>query len=370
MALTLVAATGKIEVNCSSTSFSGEHFPPRLISAFEMAILMPDLSPMDGVPTSYAAIVTLWMAATGASIGSFLNVVVYRLPRGMSLSHPGSHCPRCRHAIRWRDNLPIFGWLLLKGRCRDCRTPISTRYPLVEALVMSIFVALLYGEYLATRSTGGMASEGFFLRYAFHLLLVITLLTAGLIEFDGQRPPLKLFVIAIVVGLVAPILWPELHPEPLIWSMTDPVAGPPLREALDKSAAGILTGIFLACLAWPITGRGGLGSYGRWVAMLELGLIGCFLGWQATAIVGGQAIGIVAFLRCLTVRQSISNVSLVLSLMTLEWIIVSPHALPFLKLWYGHSDLDLLLVSSVTTAVLSIIGHLTSSYPRISDERI
>lgn len=68
----------------------------------------------------------------GLLIGSFLNVVVWRLPRGESLSHPGSHCPCCGHAIRPRDNIPVLSWLLLKGRCRYCGTRISGRYPLVE----------------------------------------------------------------------------------------------------------------------------------------------------------------------------------------------------------------------------------------------
>jgi leader peptidase (prepilin peptidase)/N-methyltransferase len=69
----------------------------------------------------------------GLAIGSFLNVVVWRVPRGESVVRPPSACPRCGHAIRPRDNVPVLGWLLLRGRCRDCGEPISPRYPLVEA---------------------------------------------------------------------------------------------------------------------------------------------------------------------------------------------------------------------------------------------
>ena len=69
----------------------------------------------------------------GGNLGSFLNVVVHRLPRGESVVHGGSHCPSCGSAIRWHDNVPVLGWLLLGGRCRDCGVPISARYPLVEA---------------------------------------------------------------------------------------------------------------------------------------------------------------------------------------------------------------------------------------------
>ena len=69
----------------------------------------------------------------GLLIGSFLNVVVWRVPRGESVAHPPSACPSCHHAIRARDNVPVVSWLLLRGRCRDCGAPIAVRYPLVEA---------------------------------------------------------------------------------------------------------------------------------------------------------------------------------------------------------------------------------------------
>ncbi len=85
-------------------------------------------------------LVLAWIGIVGGCIGSFLNVVVYRLPEGMSLLYPGSHCPVCQHPIRWYDNLPVIGWLRLRGRCRDCQAAISVRYPLVEAIVAAMFV--------------------------------------------------------------------------------------------------------------------------------------------------------------------------------------------------------------------------------------
>ena len=78
----------------------------------------------------------------GLVIGSFLNVVVYRLPRGMSLVHPGSSCPSCGAPIRWFDNVPVVSWLVLRGRCRRCHRPISLRYPLVELATGVLFAAL------------------------------------------------------------------------------------------------------------------------------------------------------------------------------------------------------------------------------------
>jgi len=89
-----------------------------------------------------------WVIA-GACMGSFLNVLVYRLPRRESIVSPPSHCPRCGHLIRWYDNVPVFGWIKLWGKCRDCRTPISVRYPCVEGLCGFLFgsVFVLLGQY-------------------------------------------------------------------------------------------------------------------------------------------------------------------------------------------------------------------------------
>src|SRR5436190_4759994 len=82
----------------------------------------------------------VFLFALGACIGSFLNVVVWRLPRGESLSHPPSHCPKCNTKLAWKDNVPIFGWLWLRGKCRYCKEPISARYPIIEAITAAMFV--------------------------------------------------------------------------------------------------------------------------------------------------------------------------------------------------------------------------------------
>ncbi len=78
----------------------------------------------------------------GLVIGSFLNVVAYRVPRGESIRFPASHCPSCQQPIAARDNIPIFGWLLLRGKCRSCAAPIRARYPIVEALTGLAFLAV------------------------------------------------------------------------------------------------------------------------------------------------------------------------------------------------------------------------------------
>ena len=86
-------------------------------------------------------------AVLGLCVGSFLNVVVYRLPRGENLNHPGSHCPSCDHAVRPYDNVPVVSWLLLRGKCRDCGNPISARYPALEALTAALWVAVVAAKW-------------------------------------------------------------------------------------------------------------------------------------------------------------------------------------------------------------------------------
>ena len=183
-------------------------------------------------------IVITWMSVIGAVIGSFLNVVVYRLPLGMSLVDPPSHCPKCKHPIRWFDNVPVLGWFLRWGRCRDCGSAISIRYPIVEAItalffgLMTAYEFLTFGKNLPPRMVivGGVGQTGLswqeaFAATLFHLLLLCTLLCAALMEIDGQRPPLKLFLPALLVGFFGPLGWPMLRPVSAWWLMLRPLSG-------------------------------------------------------------------------------------------------------------------------------------------------
>ena len=88
--------------------------------------------------------VTVWAALLGGLIGSFLNVVIYRVPAGLSIVRPPSACPGCRSPIAVRDNIPVLSWLLLRGRCRSCGEPISKRYPVVELLTAVLFVGVVF----------------------------------------------------------------------------------------------------------------------------------------------------------------------------------------------------------------------------------
>jgi leader peptidase (prepilin peptidase)/N-methyltransferase len=165
---------------------------------------------MTGLPSEIAAgLITAWWGAVGTVIGSFLNVVVYRLPIGMSIVRPGSHCPVCKTPIRWYDNVPVLGWLLLAGRCRHCRQAISPRYPLVEGLVGLMFLAVAWvdcyvsgtGVGFGPRMIGALRTPAVLGLCLYHVALLCTILAAALIEFDGHRVPVPLAGFGLVVSL-------------------------------------------------------------------------------------------------------------------------------------------------------------------------
>ena len=141
-------------------------------------------------------VILLWMALFGACVGSFTNVVVWRLPRQESVVFPGSHCPKCGHAIRWHDNLPVLGWLLLRGRCRDCDAGISWRYPAVELLSAGLWMSAL----LVWPGAGGGLPE-LWLPWA-GLPLIALLLPLVLIDLDHLWLPESLCRWGLVLGVL------------------------------------------------------------------------------------------------------------------------------------------------------------------------
>jgi len=209
------------------------------------------------------------LGAFGAILGSFLNACVFRLPRGISMIRPPSACPRCGTHIRWHDNVPVIGWLALRGRCRSCRERISPRYPVVEGLTALLFalLALRYG------ATPALIPA---LLFAWLMLLVT------LVDFDARIIPDAVTLPGTVLGLVMAWLGPM-----------------PFRDALIGAVAGL-------CLLWGIawayervTGIEGMGGGDIKFAAL----LGAFLGWQGLlltlflASLGGALAGGLLMLR-------------------------------------------------------------------------
>ena len=161
------------------------------------------------VTTGMSATIGAWFFAVGASIGSFLNVVAYRLPIGRTVGgHSG--CPYCCSPIARGDNVPVLAWLKLRGRCRTCRLPISAQYPLVEFLVGMIFLIVFSTE--VARGGANLPSERVFqvpiyqvavtstliMRIVSYLALMCGLVAAGLIVVKRQVVPLRLFVWSVL----------------------------------------------------------------------------------------------------------------------------------------------------------------------------
>ena len=199
----------------------------------------------------------------GICIGSFLNVCIYRLPEGKSIVHPPSSCPGCGTTIRFYDNIPLMSWLFLRGRCRDCQTPIPFRYALVELLggLMAVCVYVKFGPSI----------EGIVF-YAF----IAALLTITFIDLDHQIIPDVISLPGIPLGFAASFFMPSIT-----WM---------------ESLIGILVGGgSLYAVAWGyalITGKEGMG--GGDIKLLAM--IGAFLGWKGVlvTIFMGSAIGTLA----------------------------------------------------------------------------
>ncbi|WP_263120237.1 A24 family peptidase [Cellulomonas sp. RIT-PI-Y] len=219
----------------------------------------------------------------GLAIGSFLNVVVWRVPRGESVAHPPSACPRCGHRIRARDNVPVLSWLVLRGRCRDCGNPISLRYPLVEA-----------GTGVAFGLVAWWLGWSWAVPAFWYLAAVSIALT--LIDLDVRRLPDAIVLPSWVVGLVLLTLaaW-NPGGDPAWWSL--------VRAMLGALAMG--ASYFLILFAYP-QGMGFgdvklavlLGLYLGWV-----GWSAVVIGWFAGFLIGGL-IGVVMLLTRRAGRRS------------------------------------------------------------------
>ncbi len=152
----------------------------------------------------------IWFVFTfvlGCCVGSFLNVVVYRLPRDKSITTPSSACPACGRGIRFYDNIPLLSWLVLGGKCRYCKAPISLRYFVIELLTGLVFTGLfiLYFHIALRRGLGTFLGGGWFV-YLLHIILLAALIAASAIDLERWVIPLSICWFVTAVGLVSAAL--------------------------------------------------------------------------------------------------------------------------------------------------------------------
>ncbi|MEU4624286.1 prepilin peptidase [Actinoplanes sp. NPDC023801] len=210
------------------------------------------------------------VALLGLAIGSFLNVVIHRVPRDESLIHPGSHCPQCGNPVRNRHNVPVVGWLMLRGRCADCGTRISARYPLVEAGTAALFVAVA-------------ARFGWSWELPAYLYLAAVAIALAMIDLDVMRLPDKIVLpsYAVAAALLVPVSL---------------AAGEPADLLRGFLAAGLLYLLYRVLAIW---GMGGgdvklaplLGFYLGWLGWSAVA-VGALAGFLLGGVVGGILIAL------------------------------------------------------------------------------
>ena len=183
----------------------------------------------------------LWLL--GLCVGSFLNVVIYRLPLGLSIADPPrSFCPRCRHGIAWFDNIPILSWWLLGGRCRNCTAPISVQYPLVEGLTGLTFL-LVYHLLFVAEAHADLPSASFLTDLpvlAAWLLLATGLVACAAMDIVSYTVDIRVTDIVLYAGIVLHALWPR-------GDILVPSAQSPIAAALV--AVGLVS---VAMLWWTV----------------------------------------------------------------------------------------------------------------------
>ncbi len=220
------------------------------------------------IETTLATIANSIVFVLGACIGSFLNVVVYRIPAGLSLIHPPSRCPHCFHPLGKTENVPVLGWFWLRGRCRWCKTPISSRYPVIEAVTGIIFLVVFWQFGYSTLTLG-------------YWVFISWLLSLSLIDFDTMTLPGCLTKSGLIVGLgfQAALGWQQ-----------EQAAG--ISEQLMFGIAGMVLGI------WLLETIGFVGSLIlKQQAMGDadgklMATIGAWLGWKYVLLSSFLACGI------------------------------------------------------------------------------
>ena len=219
----------------------------------------------------------------GLVVGSFLNVCIYRIAWQKSVVWPSSRCPRCLSGIAARDNIPIVSWIMLRGECRSCGLPIAVRYPLVEALVGLLFLAVYVVDVIAAP---GMLPTYQLLVAGYHAVFLALLVVATFIDFDFLVIPRPITAFGLIFGIGMGTLFPAIRPVPMtatthwegfwvgVWGM---VAGWLVVRGV-RFVSGVVLMFLRAVGRTEIEEAMGLGDVDL------LAMIGAFLGWRAAIL--------------------------------------------------------------------------------------
>ena len=237
------------------------------------SLLFSNFKDLTGLPDVFAYILVFLL---GASIGSFLNVVIYRVPNELSVVFPNSACPHCKSSIKPYDNIPVVSWLVLGGKCRNCKQPIAWRYPAVELLTAAVFV-LVYWQIGFTPYLG--------------IALAFSAAMIALVFIDAEHMILPnvitypMFVIALIVRIAFPIAFDANYFSDTTYAPISTLHGwPPWAVSLAGAIFGALIGggsLWLVGVIWKALR--GVDAMGLGDVKLLLG-IGALLGWRLTIL--------------------------------------------------------------------------------------
>jgi leader peptidase (prepilin peptidase) / N-methyltransferase len=202
----------------------------------------PELTPFS------SSLLASWLFVLGLCVGSFLNVVIARVPAGQSIVRPRSRCPKCGYTLTWYDNIPLVSWLMLRGRCRGCAAPISVRYPLVELATGLLFLACWRRFGLSWELLPG-------------LVLITLLIPLTFIDLEHWILPFSLTVPGIVLGV----------------GLAGPRGVEALRDAALGAAVGFLVFRLMEYLGWKLLKKEALGGGDKYL----VAMLGGFLTWRS-----------------------------------------------------------------------------------------
>lgn len=255
----------------------------------------------------------------GASIGSFLNVCIYRIPRGFSVVKPRSHCPLCNKAIPWYHNIPILSYFLLRGKCCYCSGPISPRYALVETLTAFLFLMVwLKFDLIAGPRPLELQPVTDWKLVPIYWLMISGLILGTFVDFEFMIIPDRVTIGGVVAGILLSLIVPSMHETQSIWMSL-------FFSALGASIGwGILKFVAVAGRIIFKKDAMGLGD-----VKLIAG-IGAFLGWKAVLFtimmssLFGSVVGIVLVLSGRREMQSRIPYGPYIALAAIVWIFWGP----------------------------------------------
>lgn len=255
-----------------------------------LILVLPDLTLLLAPPVNY-----ILAGILGAVIGSFLNVVIHRLPHEESIVFPNSKCPSCEAVIAFYDNVPVLSYVLLGGRCRACKEQISPRYPSVELLTALLFIAVVW-------------RDGITPALPFDLVFVSALVALIFIDAEHMILPNAItypgIAFAIAARLALPYLMGQPHFDDLPWLMAGALRGWPLWAASLGGAflGALIGGGSLWLMGWTWEKLRGIEAMGLGDVKMMF-MVGAYLGWRLTivtiflSVLSGSVIGVLLMMR-------------------------------------------------------------------------